>query len=329
MRLYRLSFIGILFFCLSACSLSDSALSVYESATISVIERTETPRSTDQSTITPLVKKETTPEPSVLIETSPEPQHCNLAAPGLPFDITVPDGTNFRPNEVFSKTWRLINNGTCPWTRKYSTVWFSGTSLGANQSEYLGAEVLPGGSIDITLDMIAPNRPGTYQANWKLRSEDGKLFGIGPNGDAPFWVSVDVIDIRTVSSTISPTLTPTSIIYTTGKAVLSLDEGLDLDGSGSKDAKEIDLIFQRGDDKKYQLKPINSAGLIIFSMNLPTERECRTIALSQQPVIVDNLSDGVYLCYRTQMGLSGYARLTKIDIEDHTVSLEYLTWAVP
>jgi len=31
-------------------------------------------------------------------------------------DVTVPDGTQFNPNEPFKKVWRMTNQSTCPWT---------------------------------------------------------------------------------------------------------------------------------------------------------------------------------------------------------------------
>jgi len=62
--------------------------------------------------------------------------------------------------------------------------------MGAHQSNYLNAEVLPGQSIDVSVEFIAPSEPGTYQSNWMLQSQNGDLFGLGPNGDAPFWVRI-------------------------------------------------------------------------------------------------------------------------------------------
>jgi hypothetical protein len=43
---------------------------------------------------------------------------------------------------------------------------------------------MPGQTVEITVDMVAPLKPGTYQGNWKLRNASNVLFGIGPNGSA-------------------------------------------------------------------------------------------------------------------------------------------------
>jgi len=85
---------------------------------------------------------------------------CNLAAPGNPIDITIPDGTSLRPEEAFSKTWRLKNAGACTWTREYAVVWFSGESFGVPERLPLSNPVSTGETVDITIDMRAPLQSG-------------------------------------------------------------------------------------------------------------------------------------------------------------------------
>ncbi len=168
-----------------------------------------------------------TPTPIPTIARSPQPNvtpsqtgACNRVAAGVPFDITIPDDTIMQPGQSFTKTWRLVNNGTCKWTRLYAVVFFSGNPMGAHQTNYLNAEVLPGQSIDVSVEFIAPFEPGMYQSNWMLQSQAGELFGLGPNGDAPFWVRIHVVGpptstptitpLPTGSETVTPTFTPTS-----------------------------------------------------------------------------------------------------------------------
>ena len=168
-----------------------------------------------------------TPTPIPTIARSPQPDvtpsqtgECNRVAAGVPFDVTIPDDTIMQPGQSFTKTWRLVNNGTCKWTRLYAVVFFSGNPMGAHQTNYLNAEVLPGQSIDVSVEFIAPFEPGMYQSNWMLQSQAGELFGLGPNGDAPFWVRIQVVGLPTSTPTITPlptgsetvipTFTPTS-----------------------------------------------------------------------------------------------------------------------
>ena len=160
-----------------------------------------TPSGTATPTVIPTIMR--SPQPEL---TPSQAGACNRVAAGIPFDVTIPDDTIMQPGQSFTKTWRLVNNGTCKWTRLYAVVFFSGNPMGAQQTHYLNAEVLPGQSIDVSVEFIAPFESGTYQSNWMLQSQAGEFFGLGPNGDAPFWVRIQVVGLET------PTQTPTSTL---------------------------------------------------------------------------------------------------------------------
>lgn len=107
-------------------------------------------------------------------------------------DITVPDGTTFKPGETFTKTWRLKNTGTCKWTTAYSLIYVSGEKMGTVTSVNLPSEVLPGNMVDVSVNMTAPSIQGHYQGNWQLRNAAGVLFGIGLKANSYFWVEINV-----------------------------------------------------------------------------------------------------------------------------------------
>lgn len=139
---------------------------------------------------------------------------CDQAAAGNPIDVTIPDDTEMRPGEVFTKIWRLQNTGSCTWNSKYAARIFSGAKMSAPEIVWLEGEVRPGETTEIMVDMIAPLKAGVYQGNWKLQNAEGKLFGIGPNGSAPFWVRIIVVVPATetpapATATTTPTLTAT------------------------------------------------------------------------------------------------------------------------
>jgi putative hemolysin len=98
-------------------------------------------------------------------------------------DVTVPDGTEFRPGEAFTKTWRLRNSGTCTWTTQYQFYdQFSGvpeTRISAPESIYLTQEVPPGGTVDLSVEMVAPNVVGEYTSWWSMAIAGG-AFGARP-----------------------------------------------------------------------------------------------------------------------------------------------------
>jgi hypothetical protein len=48
--------------------------------------------------------------------------------------------------------------------------------------------VSPGQEVDLSLDMVAPATPGTYQSFWKFRNASGIIFVT-----YPFYVEIDVV----------------------------------------------------------------------------------------------------------------------------------------
>ncbi len=115
---------------------------------------------------------------------------CNAAA--FVKDVSISDGTSLDPGENFTKIWRIQNIGTCPWTPSYALVFVSGDRMNAPGSLGLSAYVNPGQSIDLSVNMTAPNHNGHYQGYWELREPGGNLFGIGPQGQSAFWVDIKV-----------------------------------------------------------------------------------------------------------------------------------------
>lgn len=127
-------------------------------------------------------------------------------------DVTVPDGTVFKPSAHFVKSWKIKNDGSCTWTSAYSAIAFSNDPtdpvITGDGTSQLTASVVPGGILTISVNMIAPKDEGTYTQVWKMQDADGKPFGIGgPNG-AGWYVQIKVsktgaVTPSTVSATVS------------------------------------------------------------------------------------------------------------------------------
>src|SRR5512134_512603 len=81
-------------------------------------------------------------------------------------DVTVPDGTRFDPGATFTKTWRLRNVGTCTWTTAYTMFFFDGTQMGSTTSVNLPSNTAPGATVDVSVNMTAPNTTGRYRGFW-------------------------------------------------------------------------------------------------------------------------------------------------------------------
>jgi hypothetical protein len=131
-----------------------------------------------------------TPPPTATSAPPTAVTYCNWVA--FVRDVTVADGTTFTPGEVFTKTWRLRNRGTCAWTPDYMLVFSSGSQMGGTTAVRLPAYVAPGQTIDVSVTLTAPNAAGSYTGYWMLRNPSGTLFGTGDKANIPFYVEIRV-----------------------------------------------------------------------------------------------------------------------------------------
>ena len=260
---------------------------------------------------------------------TPTPQvPCDMAAAGHPIDVTIPDGTVLNPGESFAKTWRLENVGSCTWTRQYAVTFFSGNSLNAFQTNTLPQPVEPGEQVDVTVDMEAPEESGVYQSNWMLSNVGGALFGIGPNGDAPFWVKIEVVPAVTETPKPTPTVSPTPVVYLSGEAALADGEQLDLDSGtlNPEDTTTADLVFQTGEDPVYILLTMNGTEWVFFGEAQPSFGDCSDQNTSGNALSFNDLPEGNYVCYQTSEGLLGWFRI--VGLEEEALFIRFLTWSV-
>ncbi|PWB77366.1 MAG: hypothetical protein C3F07_02270 [Anaerolineales bacterium] len=137
------------------------------------------------STPTPLAFETFTPVPPL------QPVvRCDAAS--FVSDVTYPDGTVVSRGNTFTKTWRIKNTGTCTWTNSYALVFVSGEKFGAKNAVSLQTSVEPGKTVDLSVQLTAPNQDGRYRGFWQLRNASGVVFGFGTSGDAKIYVDVNV-----------------------------------------------------------------------------------------------------------------------------------------
>ena len=118
-------------------------------------------------------------------------------------DVTIPDNTNMVGGTKFTKTWRISNNGTCVWGPTYTLTHYSDERLGAPDSVPLGL-TYPGSTLDISVDLTAPNTTGTHRGNFVIKNPEGLIMKIAD--DSRLWV---IINVTTVSAaTVAVTSTP-------------------------------------------------------------------------------------------------------------------------
>ena len=191
----------------------------------------------------------------------------------------------------------------------------------------LTANVAPNASVDLPVDMIAPQVAGTYQGNWKLQNASGEFFGIGPSGGSAFWVRIIVAGSSTLTPTVTgPTNTPGPDIQVSGEATLGLDDGLDLDSNQLNNGAE-DILFEV-DAQNLFLAPVGGAQIGKYGGSEPTIDDCQTASLSSSRVNVDEMK-GTYICYKTDQGLPGWLQLLSLYQDPTQLKVRILTWAQP
>ena len=122
---------------------------------------------------------------------SPVPaSRCDAAA--FVSDVTYPDGSNVPLGGAFTKIWRLKNVGTCTWTTSYALVYVSGERFSAPAAAAMPTTVGPGQTVDLAVNLVAPNQNGHYRGFWQLRNASNALFGIGAQANGNFYVDVNV-----------------------------------------------------------------------------------------------------------------------------------------
>jgi hypothetical protein len=109
-------------------------------------------------------------------------------------DVTIPDDTELLVGEEFIKTWRLENTGTCTWTSQYALVFITGDQMDGTSPLPLTGTTAPGATLDLSANLKAPGKTGSYQGNWELLNPSGTNFGSGKNSDQPFYVQIKVVE---------------------------------------------------------------------------------------------------------------------------------------
>ncbi len=171
------------------------AASIFQTQTAIVPTVTATPTTTPTPTNTPipLVSPTSSATPIVFVPATvgllPTPtgtRYTPTANPStlaygcnnlqLISDESVPSGTVFKPEENFTKIWKVANTGTCDWVYRYQLVFAGGNDM-FGEPPGLGKVIVPGQWTQLSLDLQAPKAPGTYTGYWRLGDQSGHAFG--------------------------------------------------------------------------------------------------------------------------------------------------------
>ncbi len=112
----------------------------------------------------------------------------------VPFNALLPVGA------AFTKSWQIINTGSCPWTQQFDLVLSGGDPMGSNTVFPISTNIQPGETLNLSVGFIAPGFVGVHQSNWLLRSNTGTTFGVGINAATPLQVLIRTAQTQTANS---------------------------------------------------------------------------------------------------------------------------------
>ncbi len=113
-------------------------------------------------------------------------------------DVTIPDGTQLKPNEVFTKTWLVQNNGGCAWPPGFTFQNVGGDSM-RGDIVVLDEPIPVGAKREISVQLVVPTgQNGLIQSSWRMADANGVFFG------DTLSVNIMVGNILTPTSTTNP-----------------------------------------------------------------------------------------------------------------------------
>jgi hypothetical protein len=92
-------------------------------------------------------------------------------------DVTIPDGTQMKAGEVFTKTWEVQNIGGCAWRAGF-TFQHVGGELMRGKTVTLTEAIPTGAKRQISVELTVPSGiNGLIQSSWRMADENGVFFG--------------------------------------------------------------------------------------------------------------------------------------------------------
>lgn len=151
-------------------AIRTEAVATYASSLTETLAAISTPSLTPRvvSTITPAALTET-------LEPSPTTNPCyNLLYRA---DVTIPDETQMKAGEVFTKTWEVQNIGGCAWRPGFTFQHYGGDRMRGNPVTL--TEAVPTGAIrELSVELVVPSGVnGLVQSAWRMADENGVFFG--------------------------------------------------------------------------------------------------------------------------------------------------------
>ncbi len=141
-------------------------------------------------TPTPLAPTPAAPTETPTLAFATDPTQIALGTPGVPcndlsidratVDVTIVDGTQMTPGQEFVKTWKIKNTGICTWGEGYGLIYLYGDRMNG-QPIPLGVVVEVGQEVEVSVNLKAPEKVGSYISAWQMSAPNGVPFGVELN----------------------------------------------------------------------------------------------------------------------------------------------------
>lgn len=158
-------------------------------------------------------------------------------------DVTVFDGTQMAPGQIFSKIWRLRNTGEVTWPKGTSLVHIGGDLMGLLAVGVTMPEggVPPNTELDVHVEMTAPSRPGRYVTYYRLAVPSDNF----PVNTTPyrfgqrFWALIQVVDFDAYVASAPGGPPPSPSSPPSAEAATALEASLQQQPICSKEASAV------------------------------------------------------------------------------------------
>jgi hypothetical protein len=184
----------------------------------------------------------------------------------LGFRNSAGDFNNLQPGRQFSGVWTIRNSGDRAWNGDFRVAYVDSSTADTAQTprNTMGARsayslrevsgkqsVAPGETIEIRLDLVAPQQPGAYAFHWQLESNNGEPFG------GVRWLRIGVAGIGRVDDDTRPPVSTDAVQF--GMNINPEAHSLDVDRLGGLDwvrwvfwASRLKLSPEEAYQRKYR-----------------------------------------------------------------------------
>ena len=251
---------------LSACNGQAPAETVTPTSTeTQVVTATELPVTTETAAAPPtdVSVTETSATLPTVTATLGTPRPTNLPdctnSASFVTDVTIPDNSSVGAGTAFTKTWRISNTGTCIWGPDYTLTHYSDEQMGVLAAVPLDV-TFPGQSVDISVNLSAPNTNGPHRGNFVIKNPAGLIMRV--NDDSRLWVIINVSSTGAATATVNAaatTITPGGSVTSTSTGPSPTDSD-----SGSANASCLYTI-----DRAKLTETINAVNAYRAQKSLP------------------------------------------------------------